>query len=171
MTGDPRTPAPSCADDSDPNSLTVEAALARMAAAVPAPVGTEQVALRAALGRVLAEEILSPVNVPSHTNSAMDGYAVRGTDLPASGETTLAVVGTAYARITSYNVCYTKLLRVALQRPLDRTRSIIVILAYNQRIQLAAGGIQRIHSRIDAELRDLARQHQGGVEVGEGCRG
>ena len=97
MTGDPRTPAPSCADDSDPNSLTVEAALARMAAAVPAPVGTEQVALRAALGRVLAEEILSPVNVPSHTNSAMDGYAVRGTDLPASGETTLAVVGTAYA--------------------------------------------------------------------------
>jgi molybdopterin molybdotransferase len=39
---------------------------------------TEQVALRAALGRVLARDIISPINVPAHDNSAMDGYALRG---------------------------------------------------------------------------------------------
>jgi molybdopterin molybdotransferase len=41
--------------------------------------------LRAALGRVLARDIVSPINVPAHDNSAMDGYALRGADLPLDG--------------------------------------------------------------------------------------
>ena len=42
--------------------------------------------MREALGRVLAEEIVPAINVPAHDNSAMDGYAVRFSDLRA-GET------------------------------------------------------------------------------------
>lgn len=58
--------------------------------------GVERLALRAALGRVLAEDAHATANVPAHTNSAMDGYAVRAGDLaPDSGR--LQVIGTAMA--------------------------------------------------------------------------
>ena len=43
--------------------------------------GTERVAITAALGRVLAEDISAPFNIPPLDNSAMDGYAVRFQDL------------------------------------------------------------------------------------------
>jgi molybdopterin molybdotransferase len=43
--------------------------------------GTEQVDILSALGRVLAESVTSPYNVPPHNNSAMDGYAVRSEDV------------------------------------------------------------------------------------------
>ncbi|MBI2310959.1 MAG: molybdopterin molybdotransferase MoeA [Betaproteobacteria bacterium] len=58
--------------------------------------GTERVAIRAGLGRVLAEDIVSPLDVPAHDNSAMDGYAVRFADL-GDREITLKVAGTAFA--------------------------------------------------------------------------
>ena len=58
-----------------------------------APVeGTETTALRDAVGRVLAEGIIAPVDVPPFDNSAVDGYAVRAADLQAAGETRLAIV-------------------------------------------------------------------------------
>ncbi len=59
--------------------------------------GRERLALRSALGRTLAEGVVSPFNVPAHTNAAMDGYALRAADLPESGTVRLAVVGTALA--------------------------------------------------------------------------
>ena len=47
-----------------------------------APVdGRESVALRAASGRVLAADIVAPVNVPPFDNSAVDGFAVRADGL------------------------------------------------------------------------------------------
>ena len=55
--------------------------------------GTVRVPIRSALGRVLAEDVLSPVDVPAHRNSAMDGWAMRGADLKADGETTLDEIG------------------------------------------------------------------------------
>ncbi|MGC1439580.1 MAG: gephyrin-like molybdotransferase Glp [Burkholderiaceae bacterium] len=56
----------------------------------------EMVALRAALGRVLASDLLSPIDVPPHDNSAMDGFAVRADDVNADG-VRLAVIGTVMA--------------------------------------------------------------------------
>ena len=52
----------------------------------------EDVALRAALGRVLAVDVVAGVNVPPFDNSAVDGFAVRSEDLSASGETRLNIV-------------------------------------------------------------------------------
>ncbi|WP_137046370.1 gephyrin-like molybdotransferase Glp [Pseudolabrys sp. FHR47] len=66
-----------------------------------APVSeTERVALRSARGRVTANDIKAPVDLPPFDNSAVDGYAVRHADLDANGDTTLAVSGrlTAGAR-------------------------------------------------------------------------
>ena len=87
----------SCADDYDPNSLPVVEALNRIDLVVNPIRGNERVAVRDALGRVLAETIVSPFDVPGHTNSAMDGYAVRSDDLPVTGVKELHVVGTVLA--------------------------------------------------------------------------
>lgn len=70
-------------------------ARARILASVRPVADGERVALRAALGRVLAEEIVSPINVPAHTNAAVDGYAIAIADL--ARHTTFRVVGTAWA--------------------------------------------------------------------------
>ena len=88
--------ASSC-DNDDPNLLTVAAALQRLDRDLQPIVGEEQVAIRSALGRILAENILSPLNVPPYNKSAMDGYAVLGTDLPKAGQVKLTVVGTSWA--------------------------------------------------------------------------
>jgi len=66
-------------------------------------VGTETVALRDALGRVLAEDITAPRDVPPHDNSAVDGYAVRFADLQTDEQTRLPVTA-----------------RIAAGHPLDR---------------------------------------------------
>ena len=60
----------------------------------------EKVALRAALGRVCAEDVVATVTMPPWSNSSMDGYAVRSADITAvmKGEpVTLRVVGTIAA--------------------------------------------------------------------------
>ena len=55
-------------------------------------VETERVALGAAGGRVLARDVVAPIDLPPFDNSAVDGYAVRHGDLAAGAETRLAVV-------------------------------------------------------------------------------
>ena len=85
------------ADDYDPNSMPVDDARRHIRGFLT-PVSTvERVFVRAALGRVLAEDIVSPMAVPAHDNSAMDGYAVRHTDLAPDADATLRVVGTSFA--------------------------------------------------------------------------
>ncbi len=59
--------------------------------------GTETVALRDACGRVLAADIVAPLDLPPFDNSAVDGYAVRHADLAASGDTRLTVAGRVMA--------------------------------------------------------------------------
>ncbi len=77
--------------------LPLDDALDRIKAAVPTIRGEEQVVLNTALGRILAETVCSPIDVPAYTNSAMDGYAVRSDDLPSEGTVALRVTGTSSA--------------------------------------------------------------------------
>ena len=88
---------PSCVDDFDQESLTCDEALARILDQVDVVTGCERLAIRTALGRILSETLASPVDVPAHTNSAMDGFAVRASDLPHTGTASLRVIGTAFA--------------------------------------------------------------------------
>src|SRR5260221_537154 len=65
-----------------------------------APLGVERAPIVAALGRVLAEEIRSPRDIPGFDNSAMDGYAVRAADIAHASESRparLRVLGTVAA--------------------------------------------------------------------------
>jgi molybdopterin molybdotransferase len=95
----PGTPHPalSCADDYDPNSMPVGKAREVIARFLTPVSAVERVHVRGGLGRVLAEDVVSPLNVPAHDNSAMDGYAVRHADLKADGEITLKVAGSSFA--------------------------------------------------------------------------
>jgi molybdopterin molybdotransferase len=85
------------ASDYDPNSMPVEKARKHIRAFLSPVTAVERLAIRAALGRVLAQDVISPVNVPQHDNSAMDGFAVRFADLAPNAQATLEVIGTAYA--------------------------------------------------------------------------
>ena len=87
----------SCISGYDPDALPVAKAQEFIARFVPRVATVERVALRSALGRVLAEDIVSPIDVPAHDNSAMDGYALRGSDLAESGPTRLRIAGTGLA--------------------------------------------------------------------------
>ena len=93
--------------------LTVDEALARvLACAAPLPV--ERVQLEQAAGRILAAEVVSPVDLPPFPSSSMDGYAVRSADLPG----VLRVVG-----------------RVAAGRPEPRS------LGAGEAIEISTGGV------------------------------
>ena len=58
---------------------------------------SQDVYLFDALGRVLAQDVISPISVPAHNNSAMDGFALDAAQLQADQPLTLRVVGTALA--------------------------------------------------------------------------
>lgn len=88
---------PSCRDDFDPQSLAPAVALEKILSVIKPIRDSEKLPIRDALNRVLAEDIASLINVPSGTNSAMDGYAVRGDDIPADGTAELSITGTSWA--------------------------------------------------------------------------
>ncbi len=87
----------SCADDLDLEALPPDQALKRILSELNPVEGFEKLAIRNTLGRILAKDIQATMNVPSHTNAAMDGYAIRGVDLPREGSQDLRVLGTAWA--------------------------------------------------------------------------
>jgi len=87
----------SCISGYDPNALPITQAQAFIARLVPRVQAVEMLALRSALGRVLARDIASGFDVPGHDNSAMDGYALRGADLAAGAPTVLRVAGSGFA--------------------------------------------------------------------------
>lgn len=81
----------------DPQALSAQGVgefLAHLALPVPA---TETVGVLDSLGRVLADDIISPISVPPHDNSAMDGFAFDGSQLKKDAALDLQVVGTALA--------------------------------------------------------------------------
>ena len=90
----------SCLSDYDPNALPVAQAQAIMRDFVQPVTGVARVPIRSALDRVLAEDVLSSIDVPSHDNSAMDGFAFASAELAGdAGEVSLRVIGTAYAGV------------------------------------------------------------------------
>ena len=89
-------PLPDCYEG-DPDLLPPGEAMRRIRAHVRPVATTETVAVIDALGRVAARDVVSPMDVPGHTNSAMDGYACAGDSLPDDAPRWYEVPGTAYA--------------------------------------------------------------------------
>ena len=87
----------SCVSGYDPNALPVAQAQEFIARLVPRVSTVEVRPIRDALGRVLARDVVSGIDVPAHDNSAMDGFALRASDLSADTATRLKVAGTGLA--------------------------------------------------------------------------
>lgn len=83
-------------DDYDPNSMPVDQARQLIQQFLIAPTEQEAIKLHNTLRRALASDVLSPMNVPPHNYSAMDGYAVRFDDL-TSAPSRLKIIGGSYA--------------------------------------------------------------------------
>ena len=81
----------------DPQSLRAEKVNAFLAELVSPVTETETVGLFDALGRILATDVISPISVPPHDNSAMDGYAFDSAQLRQNEPLRLTIVGTALA--------------------------------------------------------------------------
>ncbi len=77
--------------------MSVDEAIALIAARVTPVRDMETVALAGADGRVLARDITAPLPLPPFTNSAVDGYAVSSRDLPQDQELSFAVTGRVQA--------------------------------------------------------------------------
>lgn len=81
----------------DPEAMSVSQAREFIDRLVPRTGAIEMLALRSALGRALARDLVSGIDVPAHDNAAMDGYALHGADLLADASTVLRVVGRGLA--------------------------------------------------------------------------
>src|SRR6202051_5170972 len=81
--------------------MSVEEAVAIIGARVTAVREVETVSLGDADGRILANAISAPLPLPPFTNSAVDGYAVRGNDIPQAKEIAFPVTGRVQAGASS----------------------------------------------------------------------
>jgi molybdopterin molybdotransferase len=155
------TPAASCCDDHDPRSLSCEEALRRILAGVQPVAAIETLELRQALDRVLAVDFVSRIDVPSHVNSAMDGYALRGADLPPAGDTVLNLIGTALAgRPYAGNVGAGECVRIMTGAPLPAGTDTVVIQELVDR--------QGDSVRIDARTRPGDNVRAAGEDIAAG---
>jgi len=137
--------------------FTVSDAVARIVAGIE-PLSVERVALLDALGRVLATPVVSPLTLPAWDNSAMDGYALRASDVEgASTEKpiTLAVLETVAAgAFPSRAVTAGSCTRIMTGAPLPEGVDTVI------RLEDTDGGIERVSIRND---RDAGRnvRHRG----------
>ncbi len=83
----------------DPQALRVDEVNAFLSRLAEPVTGHEHIDLFQSLGRILAQDLVSPISVPAHDNSAMDGYAFRGATLLPDRALELKVVGTALAGV------------------------------------------------------------------------
>jgi len=137
--------------------FTVSDAVARIVAGIE-PLSVERVALLDALGRVLATPIVSPLTLPAWDNSAMDGYALRASDVEgASAEkpVSLTVLETVAAgafpsRVVEAGTCT----RIMTGAPLPEGVDTVI------RLEDTDGGTERVSIRSD---RDAGRnvRHRG----------
>ena len=79
------------------NTINVEQALSIIKEKVSPLLNQQTLILPNALGKTLAEDVISPMNVPVYQNSAMDGYAFNAEDIPQEGAIELKNIGSSFA--------------------------------------------------------------------------
>lgn len=150
----------SCLSDYDPNALPVADANRVIRSLASAVAGTETLPVRKALGRVLASDLISPIDVPQHNNSAMDGWAFRADDVSAGAETILTEIGTAFAggaftgKVGSGD-CVRIMTGAVMPGDTDSVIPQESVTAEDKRIRIPAGQQRGQHRRLAGE--DLAR--------------
>jgi molybdopterin molybdotransferase len=130
------------------DELPVAQAQALIAAALTPVEGVETVALAEAAGRVLAADLVSPIDVPAHDNSAMDGYAFAAADLHPEQVTRLrAVAGTVFAGVAfggrlASGECIRIMTGAVMPAGLDTVVPIELLRHDGDTIEFAAGAVK-----------------------------
>ena len=144
-------------------AFTVQQASDRILAAIR-PLSVESIALRDALGRVLAEDVYSPIEHPPWDNSSMDGYAVRADDVRhASALTpiTLRVIETVRAgQLPSNAVAPGTAIRIMTGAPIPRGADSVV------RVEDSDGGEQQVAIRDDRDAGRNIRPRGEDLQIG-----
>lgn len=140
--------------------LSLAAAQAALARLIVPIASTETVTLVDAFKRVLADDLRSPIDVPSHDNSAMDGYALRHGDLHAEDDTDLPVAGLAlagkpFAGTVPVGAALRIMTGAVLPAELDTVVAQERCTVADQRVRVPAGQTRGQHARRAGE--DIAR--------------
>jgi len=155
----------SCADDVDTESIRVTEARERILANIAPITDYEKLPIRSALGRVLARAVISPINVPPHINSAMDGIALMSSDLPQTRSRTLNVIGTAYAGVAYTGECQAgQCVRIMTGAPLPAGTDTVIMQEQVETIsdsQVRIGTGHRVGQNVRQAGEDIAK----GAEV------
>lgn len=115
---------PSCTEIFESGLMPCENALSRILANLSTINGYQRLPIEKSQGRTLYEAVFSTLNVPAHTNSAVDGYALHSSELPPEGIKRLAVKGLALAGVPHLHViepgtCLRIMTGAALPKPFD----------------------------------------------------
>lgn len=106
---------------------------------------TESVALDQGLNRVLASDVLSPIDVPAADNSAMDGFAFPGVELSSAPLTQLKVVGTVFAGTPfTGSLAAGQCLKIMTGALMPSQCDTVIPQEMTQKLPLATDGIERI---------------------------
>lgn len=158
-----KKPQASCADAVDTEALAFADALERIFAAITPLRCSEILHIRKAHKRYLADDIISPVNVPNKTNSAMDGYALRGEDLPESGVAEYHIIGSIMAGQLVNTLCQqNQCLRIMTGAPMPPGTDTVIMREQIERLDETT-------IRIDAIHRAGQNVRQAGEDVPEGA--
>lgn len=161
--------------------LTVEETRAAISGLVDQLLGsgafaeTESVALDQGLNRVLASDVLSPIDVPAADNSAMDGFAFRGAELSSGPLTQLMVVGTVFAGAPfTGSLAAGQCLKIMTGALMPSQCDTVIPQEMTQKLPLAGDSIERIQFESNAvssgENRRLRGEDlaQGSVAIAAG---
>ncbi len=149
---------PSCDDVQEPELLPVSDAQRLLLDAIVPTTDVESLSLTYALNRVLAQSVVSPMDVPAAANSAMDGYALHADSIPSKNEAALAVVGSAWAgRPYMGQVSTGECVRIFTGAIMPDGCDTVVI---QEHVRVAEGTID-----IDSEVQSYKNVRQAGEDV------
>jgi molybdopterin molybdotransferase len=117
-----------CASEYDPNAISVEQARLVMNQFLTAPTQTQSLALAHALHHVLAQDVVAPFATPPHDYSAMDGYALRLSDLEMANNQGLPIAETWLAGHPTHNALPPRsAIRIMTGAPIPEGADVVVM--------------------------------------------
>jgi molybdopterin molybdotransferase len=136
---------------------------------------TESVLLDQGLNRILASDVLSPIDVPAADNSAMDGFAFQGRELGSAPLTQLTVVGTVFAGTPfTGSLAAGQCLKIMTGALMPTQCDTVIPQEMTQKLPIEADGLERIQFESNAvssgENRRLRGEDlaQGSVAIAAG---
>ena len=157
------TQPPSCHDDAEPDALSVARARQAILDAIVPAGETETVAIANALHRVLAQPVCAPHNVPGHRNTAVDGYALAGDELPRDGSRDFPVAATVLAGARDAGRCPSgACIRIMTGAPMPEGTDTVVMLEH---VESLPDG----RARIGGGHRKGQNVRQAGEDIAQGA--